>query len=180
MRVLPRRLGHIASAFYLAFMSVTVLGSTQGCNSEPKKQQLAPIYDSQHPGPAGPAVQRQIPPPVPIARPVYKPPMDQDSTSFMTKYFGYGWAHNMWSPEKGLAGKPAPFWVLVTLVLGLLFGAFFSQRFRKYRVFIYAAIAIVLALFIMLTSAPLAYVGWFALGFAITWLLFRILLGPGA
>ena len=179
MRAMPRL--RIPVLLLVSLLSVS---SILGCTSEPKKQTLAPIIDGnqqQSPPPQQNQSLRRPRPAAPIALPppVIKRPIDQDLDNPLTKYFGYGWTRAPFNPERGLVGYPTPLWVLIALVLGLLCGAFFSERFRRFRRYIFLAIGVLIAIYILLTKAPLAYLGWFLVGYAIAWFFLRLIMPPG-
>ena len=89
------------------------------------------------------------------------------------------------SPFEGVAGGAGllgpvsvPF-VIFSLLMGAAAGAFFSQRFKKYRRWILLGIALLIALLILFVGAPVAYTGWWLIGFVVAWFLLRVAMGEG-
>ncbi len=55
--------------------------------------------------------------------------------------------------------------VLLFFVIGALLGAFFSERFRKYRKYVWMLLMALLAIAAMESGVPLVYAAWFIIGF---------------
>jgi type IV secretion system protein VirD4 len=78
------------------------------------------------------------------------------------------------SGGSGLVGSVSFPFVIFSLLMGAAAGAFFSQRFKKYRRWILLGIASLIALSILFLGAPLAYTGWWLIGFVGAWFWLRV------
>jgi type IV secretion system protein VirD4 len=78
---------------------------------------------------------------------------------------------NPYDSTPSLAGRIGS--VLIAILAGALFGAFFSDKGRKYHKYFWVAILASLALLALYAGAPFAYVVWFIAGFVTAYKLLK-------
>jgi type IV secretion system protein VirD4 len=73
----------------------------------------------------------------------------------------------------GLVGPVSVPFVIVSIISGAIFGAFFSDKLKKFRKWAFIALFGLIALVIMFVGAPLAYFFWWLGAAALVWWLLR-------
>ena len=102
-----------------------------------------------------------------VGRPAYRPDAeDYEGPSYFRMIFGDSHV-NKWT-------------VVFTILSGLLLGAFFSDKFLKYRKWVWRLLMVALFILAVSIGKPFAYVAWFIVSFATTYILLKVKAKAGA